>query len=93
MPRLTRHIELLFWMAAVLLLFFMNTEAGFDSFCFFNWMGIGFCPGCGIGHAIHSALHLQFITSFREHPLGIFAIIIIFNRIKQLSFPPKQLVS
>ncbi len=91
MPRSSRHIELIFWIAAMLLLFFMNAEVGIDSFCFFRWLGLNWCPGCGIGHAIHSALHLQLATSFREHPLGIFAVVIIINRIIKLAFPPKQL--
>ena len=88
--RLLKNIELLFWMIALVLLFFMNTESNY-SFCFFRWIGFSWCPGCGIGHSIHSALHFQLATSLQQHPLGIVAVFVIFNRIKQLSFPLKQL--
>ena len=89
---LFKHIELCFWITAMVLLFFMNAESDTDSLCFFHWLGIDWCPGCGIGHSIHSTLHLQFTRSLQQHPLGIVAVFIILNRIKQLSFPPKQLV-
>ncbi|MEP7165164.1 MAG: DUF2752 domain-containing protein [Ferruginibacter sp.] len=90
MKHLLKHIELIFWISAGILLFFMDSNAGKDSICFFTRLGFDWCPGCGIGHSIHSVLHLQFTASFREHPFGIPAVIIIFNRIKQLSFPPKK---
>ena len=90
---LLKHIELCFWITAIVVLFFMNAGSNESSLCFFHWLGINRCPGCGIGHSIHSALHLQFIQSLQQHPLGIVAVVIIFSRIKQLSFPLKQFVS
>lgn len=83
-----RHIEVIFWLAAMVLLFFMSTEPG-TSLCMFRFIGFSHCPGCGLGHAIHYALHLQFVKSFHEHFFGIPAMLIILNRIKQLSFPKK----
>lgn len=90
---LLKHIEFLFWIAALLLLFFMNIRSAADSLCLFHWLGFDHCPGCGIGHSIHSALHMDFTESFRQHPLGMVAVLIILNRIKQLSFSFKQLIS
>jgi len=90
---LVKHIELCFWILAIVLLFFMNNDNASDSLCFFHWIGFNSCPGCGIGHSIHAALHLEFAKSIQAHPFGIAAVLIIFYRIKQLSFPPKQLVS
>lgn len=90
---LRKYGELSFWIMAMVVLFFMNADSSSDSLCFFHRMGIDWCPGCGIGHSIHSALHLQFATSLKQHPLGIVAVLIIVNRIKQLFFLPKQLVS
>ncbi|MEO6490806.1 MAG: DUF2752 domain-containing protein [Ferruginibacter sp.] len=87
------NFELLFWITALILLYGMNTDTGKNSFCIFNLIGFTWCPGCGIGHSIQSALHLQFMTSIDQHPLGILAVIIILYRIKQLSFTEKQLVS
>ncbi len=90
---LLKHMELCFWIAALFLLFFMNAGSAGQSLCFFHWLGITWCPGCGIGHSIHYALHLQFGASFQQHPIGIIAVGIILHRIKQLFFLPKQLVS
>lgn len=84
---LQKNIELCFWVTAIILLFFMQAEEG-NSLCFFHWIGINSCPGCGIGHSIHSALHLKFAASIHQHPLGIISVLIIFNRIRQLFSHP-----
>lgn len=70
-------------MALILLFFLPGYEKG-QSLCVSTLLGLGKCPGCGIGHAIHDALHLRFARSFQQHPMGIFAVIIIFIRIKQI---------
>ena len=84
-----QYFELLFWITALVLLFFMQVNPSAPTLCIFRWLNIGHCPGCGIGHAIHYALHLQPAISFQQHPLGIAAVLIILNRIKQLSLKPK----
>lgn len=83
------HLELLFWISALLVLFLLPENKTALSLCPSALLGLGNCPGCGIGHAIHYALHLQLSVSFHEHPLGIFAVIIIFIRIKQLTYTQK----
>ena len=79
-----KNLELFFWVAAMVLLFFMEPSAGHFTLCPIKNLGFSFCPGCGIGHSIHYALHFNFSESFAHHPLGIFAIIIIFSRIIKL---------
>ena len=86
---LLQHLELLFWVAAIFLLFFMNTNATEPSLCIFRFIGFNSCPGCGLGHSIHHALHLNFVRSFDEHKLGIPALLIIMFRIEQLFFKKK----
>lgn len=86
-----KHLELLFWISALILLFFLPVEKSESSLCVFSWVGFGACPGCGIGHAIYYALHGQFRASVHHHPLGIFAIMVIFIRIKQLLYLPKPI--
>lgn len=86
---LRMHFELLFWIAALIVFFFLPVEKSESSLCVFSWMGFGQCPGCGIGHAIHYALRLNLSASFAHHPMGIPGVIIIFIRIKQLLYPPK----
>ncbi len=83
------HSELLFWVSALVTLFFLNESKSETSLCVFSLLGVGHCPGCGIGHSIHYALHFKFAASFHHHPLGIFGVLVIFNRIKQLIYPVK----
>jgi hypothetical protein len=64
----------------------MVPETAGPSLCLLRFIGFDHCPGCGIGHAIHFALHLQFAASLQEHIFGIPAVLIIAYRIKQLSF-------
>ena len=85
-----RHLELLFWLAGLTTLFFLSEEISDTSLCVFSLLGFEHCPGCGIGHAIHYALRLDITASFRHHPLGIIAVIIIFIRIKQLLYQTKK---
>jgi hypothetical protein len=81
------HFELIFWVAALITLFLLPVNKAASSLCVSSLLGLGHCPGCGIGHAIHDALHLGLKTSFSYHPMGIPAVIIIFMRIRQLSKP------
>ena len=55
------------------------------SLCIFNWLGISFCPGCGLGHSISWLLHGDPVRSLQAHPLGIFAMIILIYRIFKLT--------
>jgi len=87
--RTKQNIELLFWFAAIVLLFFLNSGDSQTSLCMFRWIGIEHCPGCGLGHSIHHALHARFAESFGEHLMGLPALIIIFHRITQLIYPKK----
>jgi hypothetical protein len=86
---LSNNFEALFWVAAMVVLFFMPAAGGGPTLCPLHWLGFRYCPGCGIGHAIHYALHLQFAKSFQAHPAGIAAVIIVLVRVKQLVFKPK----
>ncbi len=72
-----QYIEPIIWTSALVLLFFMNTDAGGTSLCLAKAIGIGWCPGCGLGHAIHDALHLNFRASVQQHILGIPATILL----------------
>ena len=86
-----QYFEITVWVSGMLLLYFMDADTTSPSLCMFRFAGIQHCPGCGLGHAVMEALHCKFTASFQQHPLGIAAVIIILNRIKQLSFKPKPL--
>lgn len=74
----------------MILLFLLPDAGSYRSLCPSRLLGLGKCPGCGVGHAIHDALHFRFRSSFHHHPLGIVAVIIIFIRIKQLIQPLRK---
>lgn len=86
---LRSHLELLFWVIALFILFFLPENTTDTSLCIFSLFGFGHCPGCGIGHALHYALHLQLALSVHHHPMGIIGVLVIFMRIKQLLFTKK----
>ncbi|MDB5278346.1 MAG: hypothetical protein JWR61_3301 [Ferruginibacter sp.] len=90
---LSKNFERLFWCLSLLLMFCMRPERSAPTLCIFSRLNIHACPGCGIGHAIHDALHLQLVSSFHHHPLGILAVIIICHRIVQLSLKPKLILT
>ena len=80
-----KYTEPLIWATALALLFFMNPSEGGTSLCLLKAAGANWCPGCGLGHAIHHALHLNFTASAEEHLLGIpAAVILIYQTIKSI---------
>lgn len=79
--------ELLFWIAAIISLALSNPTLPHYSLCIFRFLGWEHCPGCGLGHAIAFLLHGNIASSWHSHPLGGFAVIVIFNRIAVLSAP------
>ncbi|MEO6356648.1 MAG: DUF2752 domain-containing protein [Ferruginibacter sp.] len=88
-----QNFERLFWCMSLVLLFCMRPDNNAPTLCIFSRLNIHTCPGCGIGHAIRDALHLQLGSSFHHHPLGIVAVIIICHRIVQLSLKPKLILT
>jgi len=81
-----KYFELSAWVIALSLLAFMDPQSNTHySLCPFKFIGISFCPGCGIGHSISYIFHGSIHASFSEHPLGIFALAVILWRIFRLS--------
>jgi len=85
--KLWQHFELLIWLGALVLLYFLDVEQEHFSLCVINALGFSWCPGCGIGHSIHYALQLDFSNAWREHYFGIPATGIILFRTGQLVSP------
>ena len=77
------NIELFIWPLALGLLFFMDPHKG-TTLCPLQWMGLKWCPGCGLGHAIHYVLHGQWALAWHSHPLGFFAVPMLLYRSFQL---------
>jgi hypothetical protein len=75
-------IEALLWIVGLLFLIFIhNPGESHFTICPLANLGIGFCPGCGLGNSISYLFRGDFISSIQSHPLGIFALIIITLRI------------
>ena len=87
-----KYFEQIIWTIALALLFFMDTGGEAASVCVFKFAGFNSCWGCGIGHAIHDVLHLDFIQSLNTHILGIPATIgILYSIFKPLISPKKTI--
>ena len=77
-------VELFFWLSAMTILaVFQPADAPF-SLCLFKWIGLPFCPGCGLGHSIIYFFQGDLIKSFQAHPFGLFAIAVITRRVTVL---------
>jgi hypothetical protein len=81
----------LMWSVALMLLFSMDTTVNEPTLCIPRIFGFQYCPGCGIGHAIHHVLHFRFAQSLHEHWLGIPATIGILYMISKPFFQPLQI--
>ena len=74
--------EALIWIFGLIYLALINSpEASHFTVCPLANSGIYFCPGCGLGNSISYLFRGDFASSFRTHPLGIFALVIILFRI------------
>jgi hypothetical protein len=80
-----RYFELTFWIVALTCLAFTNPagESNF-SLCPLKWMGITWCPGCGLGHAISYLFRGDIKSSFHAHWLGIPVLAVLLYRIYTL---------
>jgi len=86
MKSFRKYFELTAWVTAFTLLAFMPpTTDPHYSFCFFKFIGIKYCPGCGLGHSISYLFHGDLKACVNTHPLGLFAVIVILIRIYKLS--------
>ena len=80
-----RYFEAIVWIAGLTMMAISDPfcESHY-SLCLFKNMGFSFCPGCGLGHAIGYLARGEFLLSFKSHPLGIFAILMLSYRIFQI---------
>lgn len=80
------NIELIVWVIALLVLGFMDINEQAPSLCLLKAMGISWCPGCGLGHAISALLHGDWKAALHHHILGPFVLSALIYRILQLSW-------
>jgi len=76
------NLEAIIWIAGLLFLAFYNSISdNHFSICPIKNLGFAFCPGCGLGESISHLFRLELWESFSSHPLGLFAFIILSQRI------------
>jgi len=79
------HLEAYFWFMALLSMALTTpTHETHFTLCIFKLMGIDFCPGCGLGHAIIFLFHGSFVDSWNSHPLAILAVAVLLHRIYKI---------
>ncbi|HEY1113578.1 MAG TPA: DUF2752 domain-containing protein [Chitinophagaceae bacterium] len=84
-----KYREQLIWLSALVVLFFL--EEGGPSLCLFKFAGLSSCPGCGLGHAIHYALHGAFRQSLEAHLLGVPATAFLLYSVIRPFIPPHKI--
>ncbi len=80
-----KQLEGFIWVAALTALIFTDPhQESHYSLCLIKNSGLGFCPGCGIGHSISFLFRGEITQAFKSHPLGFFAVIILIFRIYKI---------
>jgi len=72
--RAARHIprEAAIWMVGLTAMAAADpTAPSLIALCLFDALGMSFCPGCGLGHAIAWLARGDIVASFQAHPLGL----------------------
>jgi hypothetical protein len=77
-------LEALLWLSGLVALAFADPSAEHVVLCPLALMEFDFCPGCGLGRSIAYLFHGEIVKSFQSHPLGVFAVLVLLNRIYTL---------
>ncbi|NBC84810.1 MAG: DUF2752 domain-containing protein [Bacteroidetes bacterium] len=62
--------EAAIWAVGLIVMAAMDPATDGETWCVFARMGIEWCPGCGLGHAIALLARGEWAASFAAHPLG-----------------------
>jgi len=81
------NLEACLWVVALAFPLFIDpAEPGHFSFCIFRFLGLETCPGCGLGRSLANLYRGDLMASFKAHPLGPAALLILTYRIAKLFF-------
>ena len=86
--------EALLWLAGLVSVAVADPHAeGLLSICPFDalgsWVGLSFCPGCGLGHAVGFLVRGHFVESLTAHPLAIPAVLTLTLHVRRLLSAPR----
>lgn len=86
-----KYFEISVFGLGLLLLALMNPETvNSPSLCLFDFIGIPFCPGEGLGHSISYLFRGEIYSAIESNVLGPFAIIILGGRVAHLMFKNRK---
>lgn len=90
-PRVLRRwlrlipLEAVLWGVGLVAMATMDPRAEhLISLCPLDALGLSFCPGCGLGHAIAYLARGAIVESVQAHPLGIPAVLVLVGHISRL---------
>ncbi|MDZ7806811.1 MAG: DUF2752 domain-containing protein [Gracilimonas sp.] len=76
-----KHSEWLAFSFGLLLLALMSPDDAGISLCLFEWVGLDFCPGEGLGHSISYTFRGNMSSALEAHIAGPAAVLILILRI------------
>lgn len=78
-------IEAVVWSVGLVAMGLMDPEgAQLVSLCPLDALGLSFCPGCGLGHAVAYLARGDLTASVQAHPLGLPAVLILSVHVARL---------
>lgn len=81
MKTLQKHSEWIVFSLGLILLAMMAPDESRHSLCLFEWIGIEFCPGEGLGHSISYTFRGNIEAALESHFAGPAAVLILILRI------------
>jgi hypothetical protein len=85
--RLLRRVplEAFIWTVGLAAMAWTDPAAeGFIDGCLFKWLGVTWCPGCGLGHAVAYLFRGEVAQSLAAHPLGVVTVVVLVGHIGRL---------
>ncbi|WP_245868969.1 DUF2752 domain-containing protein [Pontibacter ramchanderi] len=80
------------WVLGLVLLAVMEPAGDhLFSLCPLSWIWPDGCPGCGLGHSIAYLFRGEWTSSWRAHPLGLPALLLLSWRVAKLSAQSRKL--
>ena len=78
-------LEAAIWIVGLAAMAMMNPDGShLISLCPLDALGLSFCPGCGLGHAIAYLARGELVASVRAHPLGLPAVLMLITHVVRL---------
>ena len=84
MKKFIPHIEWVAFTSGLILMATMDPLTTGSSFCFFEFIGISFCPGEGLGHSIAWLFRGEFSNALQANLFGPVAVIVLSLRILKI---------